>query len=269
MKKILLIGCGHMGEALLVSWIKVKKYNITIVDPVKSKLLKQKYKNKNINILSTISLVKEFIKFDTIIFATKPIHLQSAINEISNFKLNPKTIIASIVAGKKINIFKKNFINIKNIFRIMPNMPASIGESMNCVACSKSATKIKKNQIIELFSYSGKTIILQNENAIDMATAVSGSGPGFVFNIIDAMEKAAIKLGFEKRMAKLLVVQTFKGSINLLVKNNFNAQDLVKMVATKGGTTEAGLKIMKNKRFHKIFETLVKESYKKAKAQGK
>ena len=76
----------------------------------------------------------------------------------------------------------------------------------------------KKKEVIKLFSYSGKHSIFKNENQIDMATAISGSGPGYVFNLIDAMEKAAIKLGFKKNIAKILVHQTFKGSINLLLK---------------------------------------------------
>ena len=101
-----------------------------------------------------------------------------------------------------------------------------------------------------------------------MATAVSGSGPGFIFNLIDAMEKAAIKLGFKKNIAKILVLETFKGSINLILSNKKNAEDLVKTVATKGGTTEAGLKIMKKYKIHNTFIKLLESSYKRAKEQG-
>ena len=102
-----------------------------------------------------------------------------------------------------------------------------------------------------------------------MATAISGSGPGFVFNLIDAFEKAAINLGFKKNIAKTLVLETFKGSINLLDINKMSADKLVNTVATKGGTTEAGLKIMNINKIHKIFKDLARASYKKAKNQGK
>ena len=71
-------------------------------------------------------------------------------------------------------------------------MPASIGQSMNCVVSSKESSKSIKDKVYKLLSYSGKTIFLQNENQIDMATAISGSGPGFIFNLIDALERAAI-----------------------------------------------------------------------------
>ena len=82
------------------------------------------------------------------------------------------------------------------------------------------------------------------------------------------MEKAAINLGFNKNIATILVHQTFKGSINLLLENKMTAKELVNTVATKGGTTEAGLKIMKKNKIHKIFKDLTKSSYKKAKDQG-
>ena len=83
------------------------------------------------------------------------------------------------------------------------------------------------------------------------------------------MEKAAVKLGFDKKTAKTIVLQTFKGSINLLLKNDLNAYELVKTVATKGGTTEAGLKIMKKNKIHNVFNDLTKAAYKKAKDHGK
>ena len=110
---------------------------------------------------------------------------------------------------------------------------------------------------------------MNNEDDIDMITAISGSGPGFVFNTIDAMEKAALKLGINKKIANTLVLETFKGSIHLLLDSNKSANELVKTIATKGGTTEAGLKIMQKYKFHKIFENLTRASYKKAKEQGK
>ena len=151
----------------------------------------------------------------------------------------------------------------------MPNMPASIGQSMNCIVAKKNVTLFKKKDIIKLFSYSGETLMLEDENQIDMATAISGSGPGFIFNLIDAMEKAAIKLGFTKKTANILVSQTFRGSINLLLKNKISPKILVSTIATKGGTTEAGLKVMNKRDIHKIFIELTKASFKKAREQGK
>ena len=269
MKKVLLVGCGHMGSALLTSWLDSKKYHITIIDPLKYKILKKKFSNKKIKLINNFSMLDKSANYNFVIFATKPIDLNKALVNFSSINLDKKTNIISVVAGKKIEIFEKNFDNVNNFYRVMPNMPALIGESMNCIVSSKKANLVNNKEVGKLFSYSGKTIFLENEDQIDMSTAISGSGPGFVFNLIDAMEKGAIKLGFDSKTAKILVTQTFKGSINLLIKNNMTAQELVKTVATKGGTTEAGLKVMNTRKLHQTFTELVKASYKKAKKQGK
>ena len=269
MKKILLIGCGHMGESLLVSWLKSNKYSLTVVDPLKINILKKKYKNKNISFFRNIENIDTHMSSDYIVIAVKPSDLEITLNELKKIKFNNNTKLISVVAGKKIKIFEKKFKNLKYFFRVMPNMPALVGQSMNCIVSNKnSITKINK-KLIKLLSHSGKTLILKNEKQIDMATAISGSGPGYIFNIIDAMEKAAIKLGFSKSVAKSIVSQTFKGSINLFLYKNIEAQDLVKSVATKGGTTEAGIKIMNKYQIHNIFTKLAKASFKKAKDQGK
>ena len=269
MKNILLIGCGHMGHALLKSWIKTDTYLLTVIDPIQYKSLNIKYKNKKISFYKNFKSLKKTFNFDALILATKPIDLETVLEELSNFQIKDKTSIISVVAGKKINLLKKHFNKIKNIFRIMPNMPASIGESMNCMVSNNGASKVKVNQVRKLFSHTGKTILLQNENQIDMATAVSGSGPGFVFNLIDAMEKGAKKLGFNEEIAKTLVIETFRGSVNLISSNKLSAEKLVNYVATKGGTTEAGLRVMKRNNIHKVFQEVFKKSYLKARQQGK
>ena len=198
MKDILLIGCGHMGEALFTSWLKVRKYNLTIIDPIKYNFLKKKYKNKRVVFLKSISLLKKSTNFDFIILATKPKDLVNVLNELEIMKIQNQPSIVSIIAGKKIKEIQKKLSNINNFFRVMPNIPAFVGESMNCIVANNRATKIKKNQVIKLFSFSGKSLFLENEDQIDMATAISGSGPGFVFNLINTMEKSAMKLGFKK-----------------------------------------------------------------------
>tara|TARA_B100000575_G_scaffold207868_1_gene169180 strand:+ start:8749 stop:9558 length:810 start_codon:yes stop_codon:yes gene_type:complete len=269
MNKILLIGCGHMGNALLESWINLQKYQITVIDPIKYKQLKQKYKNKKINIFKKILFLNKSEKFKFIIIATRPVELVNVLKELEYISVDKKTTMISVIAGKKIQILQKKFKAIKNFFRIMPNMPASIGESMNCIVANKNANKKIIYEVNKLFSYSGKTIFLKNENQIDMATAISGSGPGFIFNLIDAMENGAIKLGIRKDISKTLILQTFKGSINLMLNNKVSSKTLVQKVSTKGGTTEAGLKIMTKYKIHKMFVELMKASYNKAKQQGK
>tara|TARA_Y100001970_G_C14193649_1_gene836840 strand:- start:1308 stop:2084 length:777 start_codon:yes stop_codon:yes gene_type:complete len=257
-----------MGTALLISWIKSKRYIIDVVDPNKYHSLKKNIQNKNLKVYKSISFLKSTLNYDFIVLAIKPSDLKLCLDHLNNISFKRSVILTSVVAGKKISVYEKNLNNIKNIVRVMPNMPALIGQSMNCLF-SKSLDTKKNNIVKKLFNYTGETIWLKSENQIDMATAVSGSGPGYIYNLVDAMEKAAIKLGFDKNTANTLVIETFKGSINVLLKDKKNAEKLVKTVATKGGTTEAGLKIMDKHNIHNIFNKLIRKSYIRAKEQGK
>ena len=269
MKKILLVGCGHMGEALLTSWLKSNNYHIGIIDPIKYRYLKNKYKSKHIQIAKSFSNLNKFFDVDFIIFAVKPFDLKKVLVDFSDAKFKESTTVISVIAGKRIKEFENKLKKIKYFFRVMPNLPASIGESMNCITSNKNMSNFRKNQVLKIFNYSGRTLYLKDENEIDMATAISGSGPGYVFNLIDAMEKAAIELGFNKYIARTLVLQTFKGSVNLIFNSKMSAKDMVNSVATKGGTTEAGLKVMNKNNLHKLFLQLTSEAFKKAKEQGK
>ncbi len=269
MKNILLIGCGHMGMSLMESWINSKSYSISIVDPIKYNYFKNKSKYKKIDIFKNLKQNINFNQFNLVIFAIRPKDLNSVIEDLKNIKFNKNSIIISVIAGKKLQYFKKNLKSVNKFVRVMPNMPALIGQGMNCIFTNKNLNKSDIIEVEKLFKLTGKTLFFQSEKNIDMATAVSGSGPGFVFNLIDAMEKASVKLGFNKKDAKLLVAQTFKGSIELLAKSELDSESLVSTVSTKGGTTEAGLNVMKKHKIHDIFIKLIKTSYNRAKQQGK
>ena len=269
MKNILLIGCGHMGMSLLTPWLNSKKYNITVVDPKKYNKIQNKFNYKNLKVFKSINQIRVFRKFDIIIFATRPIDLNQVLDELKYNQFKKNAIIVSVIAGKKLTNFSNKLVSLTKFVRVMPNMPALISQGMNCIFANKKLLKTDRALIKKLFEYSGKTIFFKNEKIIDKATAVSGSGPGFVFYLIDSMEKAAINIGFNKNEAKILVAETFRGSINLLIKSDIDSEKLVKTVATKGGTTEAGLKIMKENKIPEIFIKLIKSSHNRAKQQGK
>ncbi len=268
MKDILLIGCGHMGGSLISGWSNSKNYTISVVDKKKYASLKHRNRNKKIKFFKSINDIDNQNNFDFIIFAIRPIELTNVFKELKNVNINKKSIAISVIAGKKTEIFKKNLLNINKIVRVMPNMPALIGEGVHCIYPNKSVNKKEIKEIDNLFSLSGKTLFFNDEIFIDKATAVSGSGPGFIFQLIDIMEKSAINLGFTKKTAKILINETFRGSLNLLNSNNVSAEKMVETVATKGGTTEAGIKKMKINKVDKIFNQVFNAAYTRAKQQG-
>ena len=139
MNKILLIGCGNMGSALLEAWSKKTTNHFTVVDPQQYLKLKKKY--KKINILKDINQIKSINKFDIIIFAIKPQISDLIMKKICNFIFKKNTLFISVVAGKKIS-FYNNFLPLKNqLVRVMPNLPALVEESMSCLVANKYLSK--------------------------------------------------------------------------------------------------------------------------------
>jgi len=250
-------------------WSNSKNYTISVIDKKKYVILKKKNRNKKIKFFKSINDINDQNNFDFIIFATRPLELINVLQELKNINFKKNSIVISVIAGKKTEIFKNNLLNINKIVRVMPNMPALIGEGVHCIYTNKSINKKEIKEIDKLFSLSGKTLFFNNETFIDKATAVSGSGPGFIFQLIDIMEKSAINLGFTKNIAKILINETFRGSLNLLNSNKVSAEKMVATVATRGGTTEAGIKKMKTNKVDKIFNQVFNAAYKRAKQQGK
>ena len=269
MNKILLIGCGHMGSALLNAWHKNTSDYFTIVDPIHYKTLNKLYKQR-VSTFNSIDRINNTRQFDIIIFAVKPQIAEQVMKKFINFKYKKNTLFISIIAGKKISFFK-NFLPKKNQFvRVMPNMPALIKEGMTCLVSNQVTSKQNKRKVTVLFSKIGKILWFNNEKQLDKVTAISGSGPGYFFLFIDLLEKTAIKLGFNNKKAKQLVYQTALGSIQMLLSNSKSAEKLIKDIAIEGGTTEAAIKVFnKNNQLKKIINKAVNKAHKRAVALGK
>ena len=269
MNKVLLVGCGHMGSALLNEWINLKALSLTVVDPLSYNFLKKKYYKKNVRFSDKTPNQNEIKKFDIIIFAIKPQIANKVLREYRDFEFKKNSSIASIIAGKKISFFKKNIKNAIQIVRVMPNMPTLIGEGVSCLVSNKSTSKNNKKTINNLFSKVGKTIWLKNEIEIDKATAISGSGPGYVFTLIDAFEKASQQIGFSKKIAREMISSTILGSVKLMENTKKEPGDLANSIAVKGGTTEAGIKILQKNKLHKMMYSTFLAAYKRASKLGK
>ena len=258
-----------MGSALLKSWLSETNSFFTIIDPLQFKKINKVF-NKRVIAVKSILEVKNISDFNLIIFAIKPQIAEEVLKRFIDCKFNKQCTFVSIIAGKKINFFHKYLPSTNNFIRVMPNMPALINQGMSCLVAKKNLPIKVKNKINKLFSIVGKTLWLKNEKDIDKVTAISGSGPGYIFLIMDAFEKAASQLGLGEKITKKLVHQTLLGSTHLLLNETLTAEKLANKIAIKGGTTEAGLnKFKKNKTLHNTFKEAVEAAYKRADQLGK
>ena len=244
-----IIGYGNMGSA--IGQQLISKYNVFAFD-------KQKDKTKglsNINVADkAIDLVNNV---ETIILAVKPQDFDTLLNEIKNYVDNK--LIISIAAGITTGYIEK-LMGWVRVVRVMPNLPAKIGKGMSCLCKGKFATDTDLKFAQELFKHLGETLLIK-ESLMPAATAISGSGPGFFYHLIKdkvkdnlddyatkefipALSASAQKIGFSTEQADLLAGKTTAGSIALLRETKLSPTVLCIQVASKGGTTEAGLNVL-------------------------
>ncbi len=237
--KILVIGGGNMGLTYAQSFLRshiTNKEDMMILEksPEKAAILSQKD-------IGTVYGSPEgcFAKADLIIFAVKP-QDANVLFETLKPLVDDQQVFLSIMAGVKIETICEA-LGVKKVIRAMPNLPAQIGMGMTAFTSSNEVTRIELVMVQNLLNTTGKTVYVENERAIDASTAISGSGPAYVFYFMDSMMKAAKRMGFNESEAELLVSQTFKGAVDLYNKNNFSCEEWIAKVSSKGGTTEAAM----------------------------
>ena len=245
-QKFLIIGAGNMGYAVLNSLIenKISSKNILIIEKKISPKLKKLKSKHNLKIRKNIQSLQDGFVPSISLIAVKPNQLNSAINS-SLEKFLSNSLIVSIVAGKKISDLKKIFTFNKGIVRAMTNTPASVNMGTTLICFDKTIKSDQKKIVKNFLSLLGQINETKNERIIDDFTAIFGSGPAYIFLFIETLIKIADKSGFKN--SKNMVLQTFLGSLLLLLNENDSPTHLKNSVTSKGGTTEAALKILENK----------------------
>lgn len=262
-KKIGIIGFGHMGQAMSHALI-AQGWHVVASDLGSPKNHPYCCKDKisllgsNLDVLRGVSVV---------ILAVRPFQMKDTLDEVKDYLIKTGDshlpLLISIAAGISLKFLMKES-GIKKIARVMPNLPAQIGQGMS-VWKSVGLMKQEKNLVKKILRSFGKEIEVSDENLINAATAISGSGPGYVFAFLDALQKSAEKLGFSKEQARMLAIQTVLGSTEYAKKSSDEFDLLTSRVATKGGTTSAAFKVLKKIKWQKNLMNAILAAYAKAK----
>ncbi|MBL8014307.1 MAG: pyrroline-5-carboxylate reductase, partial [Candidatus Omnitrophica bacterium] len=231
MKTLGLIGGGNMGEALIVGAKNKFKVLVYEVNPDRQKYLKNKYK------VACVDLNKLVISSEFIVLAIKPQDFPPVLDQLAGHDLKKKVVI-SIAAGITVSFIEQRLIQKAKVVRTMPNMPALIGEGITAVCKGKYATLADLKQVCTILAGIGQTLIVK-EDMMDAITAVSGSGPAYIFLFVECMIRASQNLGLTAAQSKDLVYQTLTGSAHLLGKSQDDAMALRAKVTSRGGTTQA------------------------------
>jgi pyrroline-5-carboxylate reductase len=230
--KALLIGCGKMGGALLGRWVKSPEWSFTVVDPMAQDLPDdvRLFRDRD-------ELGSEL--FDLVIVAVKPQLIDAVLPGYEQY-LGAAGCVGSIAAGCSVARLHSALGDV-SVIRIMPNLPASIGQGVSGLFAGPKCTPAQRNGVESLMQQTGTTVWVDEEDALDRVTAVAGSGPGYVFEIARTYIEAAEALGFTTAQARALVLDTMAGAVEMARRSDESVETLRNSVTSKNGTTQAGL----------------------------
>jgi pyrroline-5-carboxylate reductase len=264
--KILIAGAGNMGKTYARSFIASrfiasKDLYILTRHRASAEILPEIFPD-NIH-----EEAGEFIGLaDIIIIAVKPQDFLKLANGIKSF-IRSDQLVLSVMAGIKLETISQ-LLGSRKVVRSMPNLPTQVGMGMTVFTASNELDRKELFIIQNLINTTGKSIYVENEKSIDAATAVSGSGPAYVYFFMEAMIQAAVKMGFSIAQAELLVNQTFMGAVHLHNQNNITCNEWIEKVASKGGTTEAAFRILKKGEVKDDIDQALMAAYSRAQELG-
>lgn len=246
---ILLVGCGKMGGALLRRWQELTLYkDICIVEPGPINVLAAKQ-------VQTFDKIPPAFKPNVIVMAIKP-QIMPDVTKLYKDYAAQGALILSIAAGMPVKFFERELGRKAAVVRAMPNTPASIGQGISVACPNHNVTKTQKALATKLLGSVGEVMWVEDEKLLNPVTALSGSGPAYVFLLIEALTAAGRKIGLDAKMAERLARQTVIGSAALAAdSSNVSAAKLRQNVTSPNGTTAAALQVlMQDDALQKLFE---------------
>ena len=264
--KTTFIGGGVMGEAIIKGIIAngstmPRDIIASDINPERLSSLKQGY-----GIETSHNNRQAVEASDVVVLAVKPQNLK-AISEELRGGLQPHQLVLSIIAGVTIATIT-NSLGHSAVVRAMPNTPAQIGEGMTVWTASSEVSQSQKEAAQSILAALGKEVYAPDEKYIDMATAVSGSGPAYIFLVMEALIDVAVDIGLPRDMAEELVLHTVLGAARLAQETGKCPKELREKVTSPGGTTEKGLLQLEQGDLRALVARAVIAAYERAKELG-
>lgn len=264
--KLGLIGCGFMGEALLKAAIaqSVVKPEEVFVAEVNSDRAADISKTHGVRVSPNPATAADGANL--ILLAVKPQEFASVARALQG-NLGGDATVVSIMAGQRIEAIERA-LGHAAIVRVMPNSPAAIGEGMSVWTATRNVGGEARGHVEELLNASGRSAYVDDEKYLDMATALSGSGPGFVYLLLEAFIDAGVNIGFRRDVAEMLAIQTFMGSTKYAAASGKHPAVLRNEVTSPGGTTAAGLQVLESAGIRSAIAEAVESAYERARELG-
>jgi pyrroline-5-carboxylate reductase len=265
-KTIAFIGPGAMAEAMIAGLLRQKLAepgHLLASGPRAERVeqLKEKY-----GILPFTDNSAAASQADVIVLSVKPQRLSGVMKALKGIK--PEALVLSIIAGAGIRKISSG-LKHNAIVRSMPNTPAQIGEGITVWTISPSVTPEQQETARAILGALGDEVFVEDEHYLDMATALSGTGPAYVFMFMEAMIDAGVHMGFPRRIAEQLVVKTLRGSVDFYQSNNLHVSALRNQVTSPGGTSAEALYYLEKAGFRTAISRAVWAAYQRSLELGK
>ncbi len=264
--QVAIIGPGVMGEAIFSGLISSKSCpnkNIVISGPEtdRNALLVEQY-----GVRATDNNAEAVKNADVVVLSVKPQRFKMVANSLRG-QIRKDALVISIVAGIPVDTLMQG-LGHELVVRAMPNTPARIAMGITVWVASDKVTEPQRENARELFKALGEEVFVDDENYLDMATAVSGTGPAYVFLFMEAMIDAAVHLGFPRRIAEQLVSQTLRGSVEFYMTNHEHPAKLRNDVTSPGGTSAEALYFLEKAGFRTAISRAVLAAYERSQELG-
>lgn len=242
--RLVLVGCGNMGFAMLAGWLaggKLKPGNVTVVEPDTE--LRDRAGSLGVTTAIDAEGAGLATAPDLVVIAVKP---QVVRDVLANYRGwgGGQTTFVSIAAGTPIATFTQILGANTPVIRCMPNTPAAIGKGMMVTFANDAVTAKTSALVADLLSASGEVATIPSEDLMDAVTAVSGSGPAYIFHFIECLTAAAEHVGLAPETARLLAMQTVYGAASLAAQSRTDPAELRRQVTSPNGTTHAALQVL-------------------------
>ncbi|PLR90380.1 pyrroline-5-carboxylate reductase [Bacillus halotolerans] len=262
MKKIGFVGAGSMAEAMINGFLQsgiTKPENIYITNRSNEERLNELKKMYGVRPCRDKS--EFFTQTDIVVLAFKPKDAAESIDSIRTYMKDQ--LVISVLAGLTIETIQHYFGRKLAVIRVMPNTSAAIRKSATGFSVSAEASQDDITAATALLETIGDATLVEEQH-LDAVTAIAGSGPAYLYRYIEAMEKAAQKVGLEEETAKKLILQTMAGATDMLRQSGKQPAQLRREITSPGGTTEAGLRALTEARFEEAIIHCIEETAKRS-----
>lgn len=259
------VGGGAMAEAMIGGMLRAELIDSGNIHVADHKLARCDELQRTYGVRAGTDVSAFIADMDVVILAIKPQVAHLAIEEIRG-KIKENAIVVSVVAGLSTERLESHFAT-QPVIRVMPNTPVAVGAGMSVISLGRNAAEEHGKTVEKVFNAIGKAVVLP-ESLMDAVTGLSGSGPGYVFVMIDAMADAGVKMGLQRKTAITLAAQTMLGAAKMVLDTGRHPAELRDMVTSPGGTTIAAIHVLEEKAVRAALIDAVEASCNKSKAMG-